>query len=108
MPKTNKKVETSEINQTQISCEEIEELNEKEIANLKEDEVVSVIMGHVCNCDRLNVRKGPSLTSDILCVVERSTELVINEEESTDEFYKVYTEPGIEGFCMKNYVNIIQ
>lgn len=32
---------------------------------------------------------------------EHNTMLVIYENESTEEFYKVYTASGIEGFCMK-------
>jgi hypothetical protein len=31
---------------------------------------------------------------------------MIDEKESTEEFYKVCTAAGIEGFCMKKFIAI--
>lgn len=65
-----------------------------------------MLNGVVTNCVRLNVRKAPSSSAEIVCTIPRGTEVVILEDESTDEFYKVYTASGVDGFCMKQYVAV--
>ena len=65
-----------------------------------------VKMGFVTNCKKLNVREEPKTDSAIVCEVDYQTELMINKNESTEEFYKVYTVAGIEGFCMKKFITI--
>lgn len=50
----------------------------------------------------LNIYSEPDFNSDIVCTLELPTQLVISEEESTESFYKVYTEFGLAGFCEKN------
>mgnify|MGYP001336233650 CR=1 FL=1 len=65
-----------------------------------------VKIGFVTNCKKLNVRKEPKTDSDIVCEIDYQTELMIDENESTEEFYKVFTTTGIEGFCMKKFIEI--
>lgn len=60
--------------------------------------------GVVTGCGSLNVRKEPSLDSEIICVINLSTEVEIEENESTDEFYKICLPNGIEGYCMRKYI----
>ena len=50
----------------------------------------------------LNIYSEPDFSSDIVCTLELPTQLVISEEESTESFYKVYTEFGLAGFCEKS------
>lgn len=64
------------------------------------------ITGIVTDCIRLNVRSGPSIDSDVLCELLSNTEVQINESESSDDFYKIYTVAGIEGFCMKKFIEV--
>lgn len=66
------------------------------------------IDGIVSGCKKLNVRVVPSLTGDVVCVVAEGTSLMIDESESTNEWYRVYTEAGAEGYCMKKFVTIKQ
>jgi uncharacterized protein YgiM (DUF1202 family) len=66
------------------------------------------LIGIVVNCNLLNVRKEADSDSGIICTVSALSELMINLTESTDEFYKVYTVTGVEGFCLKKYVAIKQ
>lgn len=75
-------------------------------ANDVENSVESI--GVVANCSRLNIRRYPSAEADIVCEIKAGTEVMIVEDESTDEFYKIYTMTGLEGFCMKNYINVLQ
>jgi hypothetical protein len=63
-------------------------------------------MGFVTNCKKLNIREEPKIDSAIVCEVDYQTELMIDENESTEEFYKVFTAAGIEGFCMKKFITI--
>lgn len=67
---------------------------------------VELIDGLVSGCKKLNVRVAPAITGSIVCVVAEGTTLMIDERESTDEWFRVYTENGVEGYCMKTYVTI--
>ncbi len=63
-------------------------------------------IGLVSNCKKLNVREKPTVESPVICEIVCRTELMIDEKESTEEFYKVYTAAGIEGFCMRKFIAI--
>lgn len=67
-------------------------------------------IGHVSNCEMLNIRSKPSITSEILTIVNKETKVEINEDFSTDDFYsvKVISEQGITtiGYAMKEYIEI--
>lgn len=63
-------------------------------------------IGTVTDCIRLNVRKDPNPNAEIICEVSAATDLMIDEEQSTDTFYKVFTAAGVEGYCMKRFVTI--
>jgi len=65
-----------------------------------------VKIGFVTNCKKLNIREKPRTDATIICKVDYQTELMIDEKESTEEFYKVCTAAGIEGFCMKKFIAI--
>lgn len=78
-------------------------VNDTEIA--EEFYIVPKRYGIVTDCPRLNVRKEPKLPSDIVCIVNNGAKVSIDLDESTDEFYKVCTETGFEGFCMKKFVS---
>ena len=49
----------------------------------------------------LNIYSEPDAGSVIVCTLELPSQLVISEEESTETFYKVYTEFGLAGFLRK-------
>ena len=79
---------------------------EEEVIETKELPVpVKPIIGVVTECAKLNVRKEPSKDAAVLRTILLATEVVINEEESTEDFYKVYV-GGLSGFCMKKFINI--
>ncbi len=58
------------------------------------------------NCSHLNVRQAPNATAKVECVIKTGTELMVDEAASTGDFYKIYLASGIEGFCMKQFVNL--
>lgn len=72
------------------------------------EEPDTMVYGRVVNCKKLNVREEPETDADIVCVIDALTDVVIDEEDSTDEFYKVYLSSGLEGFCMKKFIVIVE
>lgn len=63
--------------------------------------------GKVSNCKKLNIRKLPSRDAEIVSELIESSEVMIDEKESTALFYKICTEHGIEGFCMKQFIKVL-
>lgn len=60
----------------------------------------------VVNCDKLNVRRGPSKDSKVMCIVSKGEEVMLVAEESTEEWYKVITKTGFDGYCMKEFIDM--
>lgn len=71
------------------------------------DEIsVERVVGVVSDCLRLNIRKEPKMDAPIVCVVNVLSELSIDPNNSTDEWFNVYTESGNTGFCLKKFVAV--
>lgn len=62
--------------------------------------------GTVINCEKLNIREAPRITSKAVAVVPAGAQLLINPCKNVDDWLNVYTESGIEGYCMEPYVSI--
>ena len=63
--------------------------------------------GKISNCKKLNVRKLPSRDAEIVSELVEGSEVMIDEKESTALFYKICTEHGIDGYCMKDYITVL-
>ena len=66
------------------------------------------VVGVVKECAKLNVRTHPSMLASIITEIKVGTKVVIDETESTEDFYRVCTEAGVEGFCMKKFIAVEQ
>ena len=66
----------------------------------------SWVFGNVANCEKLNIRKVPSRNGEIITVIPAGTEVMISMTNSTSEWYNICTCSGIEGFCMKQYIQV--
>lgn len=64
--------------------------------------------GVVTDCLRLNVRKAPSADAEILTVIDAYSNVMVDMSASSDAFYKVCTETGVEGYCMKKYISLFR
>ena len=64
------------------------------------------VLGTVVNCPRLRVREHPSINAVVAAEIDEGSEVVINEDKSTEEFYSVVTATGLEGYCMKDYIQV--
>lgn len=94
-------------NAPEVSPKPVIEETVEEVVEPVVEPVVKTETGVVVDCIKLNVRETPNTQAEIVCVINASTNLVIDEAESTEEFYKVCTESGAEGFCMKKFIKII-
>lgn len=65
------------------------------------------VTGIVTDCVKLNVREDPSSTATILGTITAATELIVSKEESTEDYYKICTSVGLEGYCMKKFITIM-
>ena len=63
--------------------------------------------GKITGCKKLNVRKLPSRDSEIISELVEGSEIMIDDNESTALFYKICTEHGIEGYCMKQFIKVL-
>ena len=77
-----------------------EEVNKEQSITKKE------LKGKV-NCDSLYVRQNHSKESEPLAIINYGDTLEIYEDDKIKDFYKVKTKKGIEGYCMKKFINII-
>lgn len=66
----------------------------------------SVVIGIVSGCEKLNVRKKPETGDNVLCVINKDEEVEIEIADSTEEYYKVFTSNGFDGYCMKKFIAI--
>lgn len=64
-------------------------------------------IGKVKGCKKLNVRKLPNQDAKILCEIVEGSEVMIDEKASTAAYFKVCTEAGIDGYCMKKFIKVL-
>lgn len=71
-----------------------------------------ILTGVVVAKHGLNIRVDPDPTADYDDMtpyykpLADGTIVMIEMDESTEDFYKVYTENGREGFCMKKFIQV--
>ena len=61
-------------------------------------------IGIVVGCEKLNVRKEPSINSEVVFQFPCNMEVKIFIDKSTEDWFYVCNAAGIEGFCMKKYI----
>ena len=84
----------------ELTLEEVtEDATFEEISEEAKEKIGSV------NCAKLNVRISPSTTALVVCVLENGSKVSITDD-SDHNFYKVYTETGAYGFCMKQFITV--
>lgn len=65
-------------------------------------------VGVVVDCNLLNVREKPDFNSDVIERIGLSTELKIDMDNSTEDWFSVSTKNGISGYCMKKFIAVKQ
>ena len=69
-------------------------------------EVPKTSTGVVVNCAKLNVRANPTTNAEVLCVLNVDSYVEVNLEKSTKEWFKVCTANGVDGYCMRKFINV--
>lgn len=71
------------------------------------DETVKTVemMGFVTNCKRLNLRTEPNENAEVRLILQEGEEVMV-AGEANEKFYSVCTAAGVEGYCMKDYIDI--
>lgn len=62
--------------------------------------------GVVVDCEMLNIRKTPSIKSERLGSIPVGSEVLIDTERSEEGWHAIFTESGIEGYCMSTFISV--
>ena len=111
--KKNKNIEPNNpeiINMSEVKMEDdVVLMRPIEIVPIEETvETVAIsetVEGTVVNCAKLNVRAEPAMGADVLCVLDAMSEIEIIVDKSTKEWFYVCTAIGVEGYCMRKFVD---
>lgn len=96
-------------NETEETTEEVtEEVTEPEVIvpNIEDGVENNEVIGKISGFEKLYVRKEASKDSEPVGIVTDKDDLSIDIAHSTDDFYKVITSNGLEGYCVKEFVKI--
>ena len=81
------------------------------VQNLESEEPTDAVEelsdGTIIKCTKLNVRETPNLDANVMCVLDMASKVKVDVKNSYGGFFKVVTEAGIEGYCMKEYVAVV-
>ena len=104
------------VNEVEESTNETEETTEEVTEEVTEPEVIvpsiennvenNEVIGKISGFKKLYVRKEASKDSEPIGIVTDKDDLSIDVARSTDDFYKVITSNGLEGYCVKEFVKI--
>ena len=90
----------------ETSVEEVVNDIVEESSEAESEEIVEPIIkeGIVGGCSKLNVRAEANLTADVVTVLDADTKVVVYPEFSNDEFYKIKTIDGLDGYCKTDFI----
>lgn len=104
------------VNEVEESTNETEETTEEVTEEVTEPEVIvpsiennvenNEVIGKISGFEKLYVRKEASKDSEPVGIVTDKDDILIDVTNSTDDFYKVITSNGLEGYCVKEFVKI--
>lgn len=103
-PKTEEMAEHDNLIDNADFVEEVDAVKMVE-ETVKTVPIPKTINGVVANCTKLNIRKDPSAHSEILGVIDVDSEMKIDMDKSNDKWFYVSTAVGIDGYCMRDFVN---
>ena len=110
----NEEIEESVVtNETSEEVEDasgVEEIVEEDVPEVKEESLDTIskpiCFGFVDNCESLRIRQVPNPVGEILTTISSGTEVEIDLNNSTNDFYKVCTATGLDGYCMKKFITL--
>ena len=107
--KNFKSTDKTKVNQVEESTldnyQEVDQNTEEQIAVEQEQVAVTVTQkGFVNGCEKLNVRKNTNIDSEVVCVINKNDDVII--EEALGDWYSVTTKDGDEGYCMSKFITV--
>lgn len=95
-----------EINIIQQMTNQVEENKEPVVEEIRQERVL--VDGIVSGCELLNIRSKGSKDADVLCTLGVNTMVKVDltADSEAEEFYKIITPNGVEGYCMKKFITI--
>ena len=88
----------------------VEEIVEEDVPEVEEESLDTIskpiCFGFVDNCESLRIRQVPNPVGEILTTISSGTEVEIDLDNSTNDFYKVCTATGLDGYCMKKFITL--
>ena len=72
----------------------------------EEPKIDEFLDGIVHNCVKLNVRKNPSIDSDVIAVLNEQDKIKVKDVDTLSDWYFIQLPNGKEGFSMKKYVAV--
>lgn len=74
------------------------------VYDVKEAPKPKPVIGTVANCNKLNVRVAPNTMATVACVIPVDSKVEVDLKKSTQDWYGVCTESGVEGYCMRKFI----
>ena len=75
--------------------------NETPVEQVVKNETIA---GTVVNCAKLNVRAKPNIKAEIVGILDVKSEVKIDADKSDNEWFKICTTTGIDGYCMRKFI----
>ena len=79
---------------------------EEPMVTIEEVQVPAYAVGVVANCNSLNVREHPDRSAAVITVLRAGSEVQVDVGAKLDTWVHVYTATGLDGFCMKEYIDM--
>lgn len=105
--------DTIETVEPEVTEEVIEETVEPEVTEEveevvePEEEIIEMPKGKII-ANKLYLRSGPSKDSEPSEILTKNTEVFIDEQFKNKTFYKVVLDNGTEGYCVKEFIDMIK
>ena len=95
-----------EVNVVQQMTNQVENVDEPIVEEVKQE--IVLVDGIVSGCELLNIRKESSKDAEVLCTIGVNTMVKVDltVDKEAEEFYKIVTPNGVEGYCMKKFITI--
>ena len=92
------------VESTEVKMEAVE-VAEPVVEAVETVTLPATVTGTVANCSKLNVRTKPAADAEVKTILEVNAKVVIDPARSTSEWLKITTASGVEGFCMRKFIN---
>lgn len=101
MSKKNEKKEDLDLNENVDITTYVDDIDNNENDSVDNFNKIGTVIG----CEKLRVRPTPDTDQEEISLIDNGSTVKISLEDSTEEFYKVRTDDGVEGYCMKSFIN---